>query len=897
MSSVERDPETLELFIEESMEGLTRVERLLLAAEEGTAPADLMARLFRDMHTIKGTSGFLALPKILGLAHAAEDLLSELREGTFPATKAHLARLVEVVDLLRKMVESTRDTGDEGAFDVSGLVRALAEMAAHGPAAAEPVPALGELLVDKNVISSAQLDAALARQAQATPKLGEVLVDDLAVSKEQIDEALAEQDRARRDQPIERSDGTVRVSVGVLDRLMNLIGELVLARNQLAQSLRTTRESQPQVQAAVQRLGHVSSDLQEQVMKTRMQPVSRVFERIPRMVRDLSTQTGKLVGCRIEGNATEIDKALVEAIRDPVMHMIRNAIDHGIESAHERALTGKPQMGTLSVRAAHEGGSVLIEIQDDGRGMDPAKLRAHAVARGVITAAEAGRLSDADAVQLVFRPGFSTAEAVTDLSGRGVGMDVVRTHVEGSGGQVELESVVGKGTTIRLRMPLTLAIIPALLVRAGTQRFAIPQASLLELVHLDEEAAAKKLEQVHGAPIYRLRGEVLPLVSLSQVLRIHPAAEGLGGSTAVQTFGQPAEAGITIVVVLCGSQRYGLVVDGIEDTEEIVVKPLHPELKRLACYSGATVLGDGSVSLILEAAGVAAMAGIDVASIRQQGSVERARENTGGGTQPFVLFEAGAGVRCVVPLGMLSRLEIVAANTLEKVGPLEVLQYRDQIVPIVRPEAVLPFGAPPASDMQPLLVFELGDVVAMAVTAIIDIVELPNAEGMDPYSLPFTHGKRVVSGRTTLVLDAFAVAKQLVPGFGRERARVEPTRVLVVEDSVALRSALVSHLRAQGFIVSEAHDGNSALAALRGASAAVDAVVTDIEMPGMDGWGLLTALRRERPTLPTFVWTFLEGPAILERARSLGARSCIHKLQRDELATALLAVRRQEKAA
>ena len=612
----ERDKEILDLFIEESLEQLQKVEKLLLDAEEGEGAPDLLDTLFRTVHTVKGTSAFLSLHKIGALSHAAEDLLAVLREDPRVAKPAHFARLVGVVDVLRRLIERVRETDDEGPLDIEGLAgrlradaaaippvearSALAPAAAATspgastapsaqialPATTRPIPAVGAQ-------GPAATAAAPARQpappapvlaapapepapfaAPAVPGAAEVLAAGTADGSK---EAGKDQTAGSRG---DATDSSVRVNVTVLDRLMNLMGELVLARNQIIQMHKTTRGGQPANPAALQRLSLVTSEMQEQIMKTRMQPIARVFERIPRMARDVGLATGKRVTCQIDGNATEIDKAVVEAIRDPVMHVVRNAIDHGIELPAVREQSGKSGTGTLSVRASHEGGMVLIEITDDGKGMDPKKLREHAVRRGVISSAEADRLTDREALELVYRPGFSTAEKVTDISGRGVGMDVARTQVERAGGQIELDSVLGRGTTVRLKMPLTLAIIPALLVRACGQRFAISQANLLELVFLNEDQARTSIEHVRGAPIYRLRGEVLPLVRLRDVLASRAAPPS-------------AAEGVSIVVVAVGSCRYGLVVDEIYDTEEIVIKPLHGPLKRLSCYSGATVLGNG----------------------------------------------------------------------------------------------------------------------------------------------------------------------------------------------------------------------------------------------------------------------------------------------------------------
>lgn len=746
------DPEILGIFIEESSEALGRCESLLLEAESGgDLTPDKMATMFRDFHTLKGTASFLALPNITRLAHAGEDLMARLRDRTLAPRREHFSTLLDVVDRLRALTALARDTGRDDGVEVEALivrVRAWMTEVPEAPARAAPPPVvqappppppaarveiealkrLAELLVEKGVLSDGQMRDALGEPRKSEPEVR--AADVVAAPRRGVDP----------------SDGTVRVNVNLLDRLMSLMEELVLVRNQLVQYARSTVD--PVAQAAIQRLGIVTSDLQEQVMKTRMQPVSRVFEKIPRLVRDLCDATGKQVTCHVDDHATEIDKAIVEAIRDPVLHIIRNSVDHGVEAPEARRAAGKDVAGRLSVSAAHEGGMVCIEIEDDGGGIDPARMRKHAVNRGVITAAEADRMSDREAVELVFRPGFSTASKVTNISGRGVGMDVVRTQIERAGGQVEIDSAVGRGTTIRLKLPLTLAIIPALLVRACGQRFAIPQVNLLELVYLDEEQSRRGVERVREAEIYRLRGEVLPLVRLDDVLRRPSAAR------ATDTH---------IVVMSVGSCRYGLVVDHVDDTEEIVIKALHGPLKGLTSYAGATVLGDGSVALILDVAGIAALAGIDVASRRRAERREEPRR--GAGRESLVIFNAGDGAQCAVSLSVVARLEEIPRNSIERVAGQEVVQYRGEIVPVVRPERLLPIGEPDAEgDTQRLVVFNVLPRVSMAVESIVDIVEIDDDAVRADHAQACTRGCVVVHGRTTPVLDVKALLASARPG-------------------------------------------------------------------------------------------------------------------------------------
>lgn len=839
----ERDQETVDLFIDESLEALQRIEQWLLDAEAGHPPPDLMAMMFRDIHTMKGTSGFLAFERTQKLAHVVEDLLARFRDSGTPPDTHHYARLMSSMDLLRSLVQNVKTTQDEGAVDVEAMVAQLrADLA--------------------GLLNRAEDDSNVAPQEAVTE----------TAAPEALHEATVVEAAASNN--VDSSDGTVRVNVAVLDRLMNLIGELVLARNQMVQTVKTVRDPNVNTQSACQRLSLVTSDLQEQIMKTRMQPVGRVFEKIPRLVRDLGRQMNKQVNVHVDGTSTEIDKALVEAIRDPVLHIVRNAMDHGIETPDVRVRTGKAAIGKLNIRASHEGGMVTIEVSDDGRGMDPVALRAHAVKKGLLSDVAAQRLSDREALDLIFRPGFSTAAQVTDISGRGVGMDVVRTHVERAGGQVELESVLNKGTTIRLKMPLTLAIIPALLVRTGGQQFAIPQVNLLELVYLNEDQVGTAIENVRGATFYRLRGEMLPLVYLSSILQLSQ---------------RPLEQGTNIVVVAVGSRRYGLVVDEIHDTEEIVIKPLHSQLKRVACYSGATVLGDGGVALIVEVAGVAAMAGIDMSG-RRAAEAARADQDTRHGPQQYVVFSAGDGGQCAVPLAMVARLEQIASASIEHTVGAEVVQYRGSIMRILRPEAVLPLGtAEQALDEQPLIVFDFGQKIGLAVNRIVDVVEIDPEQVQMLGENPFAQGRTVIMGVTTLLIDVYAIVRELAPHFIKERRQVtQRPRVLLLDESAAMRAALAGFLRNEGIDVTFATSSAAVLQELRGQqNQHWDALIADVDLQSGDGIATLEAVCEENRDLPVFAWTFCDDHDLEERLCANGVRDWISKLDRERLLEAL----------
>jgi two-component system chemotaxis sensor kinase CheA len=483
-------------------------------------------------------------------------------------------------------------------------------------------------------------------------------------------------------------------------------------------------------------------------MRTRLQQIDTLWSKLPRVVRDLSVQLGKNVQLEMVGRETELDKTILEAVRDPLTHLVRNSIDHGIESPADRVAAGKPADGTLTLRAFHAGGQVSIEITDDGAGIDPAKLRDKVVSKGLLSRDAADRLSDHEATALIFMPGFSTASALTNVSGRGVGMDVVKTNIERIGGSIDLSSDPGRGTTVRIRIPLTLAIIPALVVTAAANRFAIPQVNLLELVRLDAALAAAAIENVPGAPVYRLRGRLLPLVDLREQL-------GLDAVARETTY---------VVVLQADNQQYGLVVDDILDTEEIVVKPLGNQLRHLPLYAGATIMGDGAVALILDATAIARKVGMALESELNAGSDAGAAEV--GDVASVLVVELGGGRRAGIPVSAVDRLEEIDTGLVERAGHHEVVQYREQILPLVRLDHVLHGDAGHADGPLQVVVCRKGEQRAGVVVAgILDIVETDLAvrTALDSSG---GDGSAVIAGHVTELVDIDHVFAGL-PGHDR----------------------------------------------------------------------------------------------------------------------------------
>lgn len=748
-------------FLVESYESLDQLDRDLLALEDTPDDLERMASIFRTVHTIKGTAGFLAFPALERLAHVGENLLVPLRDGDLQLSNEIADALLAMVDGIRSILANIESSQSEGDETYEGLIDTLARLK-DGPQTAEiPVEEVVSSLTEGDDSSAAapEAEANLEADSVAAPTAETAAVE--AESDSQSTDILTAPEPApitvdadTRSLPSEGggppkksvsasvADSTVRIDVTLLDRLMNLVGELVLARNQIMQYSQNSEDQG--LCAASQRVNLITTELQEGVMKTRMQPIRNAWSKLPRVVRDLSHSCGKNVQVKMEGEDTELDKTIVEAIRDPLTHIVRNSVDHGIESPADREAAGKPAEGTLLLRAYHEGGQVIIEIVDDGGGINVNRVRDKAVEKGLISGAQAAAMSDREATQLILLPGFSTAAKVTNVSGRGVGMDVVKTNVEKIGGTLDIQSEPGRSTTLRIKIPLTLAIIPALAVRCGENSFCLPQISLLELVRLEEERARSEIEILHSVPVYRLRGNLLPLVYLDEELGLRPRRtdEDRRNTSAVN-----------IVVLQAEDRQFGLIVDEVHDTQEIVVKPLGQHLKHIPVYAGSTIMGDGTVSLILDVIGVAQQSNVltEHASHRLGESTEEVAEG-GGDLQSLLIVEPADGTRAAIPLSLVSRLEEIPVDRIEQCGGRSVLQYRGEVMPLI---SVCDSGQIEDRDGKvSLVVYNNGRNVGVAVGGIVDIVE--HVFGDDDEGA--CDRPQIIAGRVTRVIDLAGVA-------------------------------------------------------------------------------------------------------------------------------------------
>ncbi len=876
------DREIIAEFVVESREHLADIENELLAIEAcgENIDGELVNKVFRAVHSIKGAAGFLGFTQVQGLAHELENVLNLIRNRKLVPTSGVTDVLLRAADRLRGMIEDVEHSNE---VDVSGHVAELRAVASgeteFAPPLAEPVPTGPDEMAD----ADRQLQVVEDLVAQAgtdgrTPIPPPAAVPEPAprpAPPPRRGSAEAAPGEAKTPGSGTLGETSIRVGVHILDRLMTLAGELVLARNQLLQTASSGACSA--WNAVATRINQVTSELQETIMQTRLQPIGAVFSRFPRVIRDLSSALGKQCRLTIEGEEVELDKSIIEAIGDPLTHLVRNAVDHGIEAPEVRAQAGKPPTGTVALRAFHQAGKVSIQIRDDGRGIDPARLKEKAVAQGILTRDQARAMTDREALLLIFRPGLSTAEKVTSVSGRGVGMDVVKTNIERLGGTVAVDTQLGQGTTIDVRLPLTLAIVPALIVRCCGQRYAIPQANIRELVRVKSRDAAKHFERIQGGEIFHLRETLLPLVRLDAALDRAAPPEGSVSKT------------LNIIVVEAGNLRYGLVVEGLCDSEEIVVKPLGRHMKNCVCLAGATILGDGKVALILDIAGIASH--MRLAMPDTDGSANASGSAAVDETQSLLLFTNHPSEYFGIPMELVARLERVQTTQIEQLGKERILQYRGGALPL--------FSLEDCVDCKPRLdaskvyvaVFTTAEREAgLLVPEILDIRSVPTRVDIETFRQPGISGSLVFERRIVRLVDLHELARKLRPDWYQSRPAI-PTpngatpRILVAEDSDFFRKQLTGFFATEGYEVVAAEDGAAAWQILADPENHIDAVVTDIEMPNLTGLELAQRIRGDArfANLPIIAVSSLAGDDDIRRGRQAGINEYHVKLDREQL--------------
>ena len=863
-------------FLTETSESLSVLDVELVKLEQNPEPS-ILQNIFRLVHTIKGTCGFLGLPRLEHVAHAGENVLGKFRDGELDVTPRAVTLILAAIDRIKMILTylEQNETEPEGSDEeLIGQLNAMAEGRAAPVAAPAPEPepepvveAVVEVVHEPEPIHVPEPTPAPAAAAQAAhheevknvpaTTAAPPVVRDQVGGGETKESAVASQ--------------TIRVNVELLENLMTLVSELVLTRNQLLQMVRGRDDSE--FTAPLQRLSHITTDLQEGVMKTRMQPIGNAWAKLPRIVRDLSVEMNKKIDLQMLGAETELDRQVLELIKDPLTHMVRNSGDHGLEGPEERKRAGKPETGKIVLNAYHEGGHIIIEINDDGRGLNLDRIKAKVLQNNLATESELELMTSQQIYQYIFRAGFSTAEKVTSVSGRGVGMDVVRTNIERIGGTIELRSQPGKGSSFIIKIPLTLAIVSALIVECAGERFAIPQISVLELVRVTEKSE-HGIEMINSAPVLRLRDRLLPLVGLKSLLRLNHVPESGSGET-------------FIVVTQVGAYTFGIIVDRVFDTEEIVVKPVAPILRNISMFSGNTILGDGSVIMILDPNGIAGATGEQaMMGAGQQAEATVVRDTHDQSRTSLLVFRAGGNDLKAVPLALVARLEEIEVSEVEYSHGSPMVQYRGQLMPLVGVEGTVSLQA---EGRQPVLVFSDHErTMGLVVDEIVDIVE-DHLKVELSASQPGVIGTAVIAGRATTVVDAgyylpqafgdwFGSSKE----FGSEEHGTH--RVLLVDDSPFFRNLLTPLLSVAGYEVTAVESADRALA-LREQGEDFDVIISDIEMPGMNGFEFAAAVRADGrwQVIPLVALSSHATDKDFERGREVGFTDYVAKFDRDSL--------------
>src|SRR3954470_10130236 len=920
-------------FLTETSESLDTVDNQLVKFEQEPNNAKILDNIFRLVHTIKGTCGFLGLPRLEALAHAGETLMGKFRDG-MPVTGQAVTVILSSIDRIKEILAGLEATEAEPEGTDRDLIDKLEAMVEQGMAAmsasaqpiasgsAQPMPAgaaaavaeAPPLVPDAPVaVEAAPTSGVLADQSLERPlRPGEVSLDELErafretaievpvpvaraevkaepppaaeapvpVAKEAAKETKAKDKAAPKKSIADEgaaegasiANQSIRVNVDTLEHLMTMVSELVLTRNQLLEISRRNEDTEFKV--PLQRLSNVTAELQEGVMKTRMQPIGNAWQKLPRIVRDLSGELGKQIELEMHGADTELDRQVLDLIKDPLTHMVRTSADHGLETPADRAAAGKPEQGTIRLSAYHEGGHIIICIADNGRGLNTERIKSKAVQNGLVSEADLEKMTEAQIHKFIFAPGFSTAAAVTSVSGRGVGMDVVRTNIDQIGGTIDIKSVAGEGSSVTIKIPLTLAIVSALIVEAGGDRFAIPQLSVVELVRARANSE-HRIERIKDTPVLRLRNKLLPLMHLKKLLQIDD------GSSA------DPENGF-IVVTQVGNQTFGIVVDGVFHTEEILLKPMPTKLRHIGMFSGNTILGDGAVIMIVDPNGIAqelGAAGSNIGEIASDAAATRAA--SGEQLTSLLVFRAGSAQPKAVPLGLVTRLEEIGVDKIELSNGRYMVQYRDQLMPLVQMENV----TVRETGTQPILVFaDDGRAMGLVVDEIVDIVE-ERLHIEVPSVRQGILGSAVIKGLATEVIDVgHFLPMAFSDWFNRKEMRVSATAqsALLVDDSAFFRNMLAPVLKAAGYKVRVASDAQEGLSVLRSGQE-FDVILTDIEMPDMNGFEFAETIKADHKlaSTPIIALSSMISPAAIERGRQAGFHDYVAKFDRPGLIAAL----------
>ncbi|MBV5307320.1 MAG: chemotaxis protein CheW [Desulfobulbaceae bacterium] len=930
------DDEILQGFIEESLEHLADIETDLLAIEKAGANIDenLVNKVFRAAHSIKGGAGFMGLTVIQELSHAMENILGMIRSRKLVPNPEIVNVLLQGSDKLEFMINNIQTSNEEDITEHLIPLNAIAE-GNSVQAAPPPTPSMPEPIAAEPVVQEAAIILQDIPVQQALPIPVAPQPEPASYSASFPSMPLSVNPSSTETSPGSpiKADTSLRVHVSLLDSLMTLAGELVLSRNQLLQTISTN--DLRNAEAVGQRIDLITSELQEAIMLTRMQPIGNVFSKFPRVVRDLSKQLNKTIDLTIVGNEVELDKTIIESINDPLTHLIRNSVDHGVEMPADRKRAGKPEKGLIVLKAYHEAGQVVIQISDDGKGLDGEALAASAISKGLISVEQAQIMSDKERINLIFLPGFSMAKKVTDVSGRGVGMDVVKTNLDKLGGQVEIVSEVGKGTTISIKLPLTLAIIPCQIITTSGERYAIPQVNLEELLRIPANQVKKRVEKVGNAEVVRLRGNLLPLIRLSDVIEAErsywdPTEEerktdrrdsiadrrGKHSPFFQNTDKSPEEnqnmdndnraatdrrystaSALNIVVVSTNAMKYGLIVDRLQDSEEIVIKPLGRHLQQCKGYAGATIMGDGRIALILDVTNLARMAHLtSIDGTDRANEVALAAEElirTQKDRQALLIFRSSEHEQFAVPLNQVERIEKINRSEIENMGGKRVMQYRGGSLALFTVDDISTVH--PIADQDDLLVIVFNicsKPIGLLAIGPIDAVEISSEIDGLTLKQPGIMGSIIIDGQTTMLIDVFEIVQTLFPDWFAEKPVFEVDKVtgitptiLIAEDSNFFRNQVKGYMTESGYNVLEGADGAIAWDLLQKHADEISMVVTDIEMPNMNGFELTEIIRRNPlyNKIPIIALTTLAADEDIAKGKAVGIDEYHIKLDKEKL--------------
>lgn len=860
-------------FLTETYEALDSIDVELVELEQNPNNKDIIGSIFRLMHTIKGTCGFLGLGRLEKVAHSAENVMGRFRDGDLEIKEAYVTLIFDSIDRIKMLLKTLEQTGAESDGSDADIIAKLDAVFEGRDGDASAAPNTTPEAMPEAPTQEVASDGATSGDEDIMNAVAGVIAEENGVAPTPVPApkpvSTPEEETPSNDAPSVASQ-SLRVSVDVLENLMNMVSELVLTRNQLLQILRNDKDSV--FSAPLQRLNHVVSDLQEGVMQTRMQPVGNAWAKLPRIIRDISNELGKKIKLDMVGQDTELDRQVLDMIKDPLTHMVRNSADHGIETPEARLAVGKPDTGTINLNAFHEGGHIIIEIADDGKGLPLQKIKEKAIANKVCTPGELLELSDKQIQQFIFHAGFSTAEKVTSVSGRGVGMDVVRTNIEKIGGTIDLDSVEGQGSKFTIKIPLTLAIVSALIVECAGERYAVPQLSVQELVMISAKSDSK-IEMINDSPVYRLRDKLLPLVHLNEILGLEKI-ETEGGAH-------------YIIVTQVGSYIFGIVVDKVFDTEEIVVKPVSDILKSLTIYSGNTILGDGSVIMIIDPAGIARASGESVVAVANN----KVEEDVSSGDGQFerttlLLFNTGDKSPKAVPLSLVARLEEIDMSKAERSGDNLVIQYRNELMPLIPFNDTVKYAE---KELVPTIVFanekrSIGLMVGEILDIVEDVIDVQissKEEGL--------LGSAIIQGKATDVVDVGYFLSHISKAsdgssYTGQGSKGSSRRVLLVDDSPFFRNMLTPLLSVAGY---EVTSSNSAIDAqkLCEAGEAFDIIISDIEMPEMDGFEFAQWIKGDTKwsDTPLVALSSHTAKKTIDKGKEAGFNDYVAKFDRDGL--------------